>query len=77
MPGSYVPIDITEVMTQVEILKSDNIALAVIKAQHLTENPAFVGGTGEGLLRSVFARITGLFGSRHRQVHPIQDLNPS
>ena len=66
-PGYFVPIDFTEVMTQFEILKSDNLALAVIKAQHLTQNPAFVGGTGEGMLRSMFARITGRSDFWHRQ----------
>jgi polysaccharide biosynthesis transport protein len=58
-----VPIDFTEVETQVEVLKSDNIGLAVVKDQHLTENPAFVGGTEEGLLQRVFTKVTGLFGS--------------
>ena len=63
MPGTYFPIDFTEIATQVEILKSDNIGLTVVKDQHLTENPAFVGGTGKGLLQGVFAKVTGLFGS--------------
>src|SRR3974377_1627776 len=36
------------IMTQVEVLKSDGISLAVVKNQHLTEDPHFVGGTGQG-----------------------------
>ena len=62
-PFIMIPTNITEIMTQVEVLKSDNIGLAVIKNQHLTENPAFVGGTGEGLLQAAFAKVRGLFGS--------------
>src|SRR5260370_22722803 len=36
-------IDSASVDSQVEILKSENIALAVIKELHLTEDPEFVG----------------------------------
>ena len=58
-----IPIDTTEVETQVEVLKSDNLGMSVINELHLTENPAFVGGTGgEGLLEVVVARVEGLFG---------------
>ena len=49
----YIPIDDTQVMTQVEVLKSASIALSVVKGQHLTNNPAFVGGTGGGRLQWV------------------------
>jgi succinoglycan biosynthesis transport protein ExoP len=35
------PLDTDQVETQVEILKSEKIALAVIKDQHLTEDPEF------------------------------------
>jgi succinoglycan biosynthesis transport protein ExoP len=63
VPVAYHPMDLAEIMTQVEVLKSDSIALAVIKGQRLSENPAFVGGTEEGLLRAVVAHVTGLFGS--------------
>ena len=63
MPGTYFPmIDIAEINTQVELLQSDSIGLTVVKDQHLTENTAFVGGTGEGPLRAAFAKIKGLFG---------------
>jgi len=64
MPGAYLPMfDIAEILTQVEILQSDSVGLTVIKNQHLLENTAFVGGSGEGPLHAVFAKITGLFGS--------------
>jgi polysaccharide biosynthesis transport protein len=42
---SFVYINSAELATQLEVLKSDNIGLAVIKDQHLTGNPAFVGST--------------------------------
>ena len=59
---SYPVFDFTEIMTQVELLKSDSVALSVIKSQHLTNNPAFVGGTREGWREAVFARVKSLFG---------------
>jgi succinoglycan biosynthesis transport protein ExoP len=36
-------VDSAAVESQVELLKSQNIALSVVKANHLTENPDFVG----------------------------------
>ena len=52
--------------SQVEILKSENIALAVIKDQHLIDDPEFVG-PGTGLIGGVFNFISAvtatLFGS--------------
>jgi polysaccharide biosynthesis transport protein len=44
--GVDAPIDSAIVDSQVEILKSENVALAVIKDLHLTNNPEFVGGGG-------------------------------
>ena len=44
-----IPIDASSVESQVEILKSETIALAVIKHLHLTEDPEFVG-SGGGLI---------------------------
>lgn len=38
-----IPIDTAQVESQVEVLKSENIALSVIKNLHLTEDPEFVG----------------------------------
>ena len=43
MPGIYYPVDFAEIATQVEIAKSDGLGLNVVKDQHLTDNPAFVG----------------------------------
>src|SRR3954451_14154014 len=53
-----IAIDSATVETQVEILKSENISLAVIRELHLTDDPEFTGGVG-GLLGS----IVGLFSS--------------
>jgi len=47
------PIDTAQVESQVEILKSENVASAVIKNLHLTEDPEFVG-SGGGLLGALF-----------------------
>ncbi len=58
-PISDVPIDTAQVETQVEILKSENIGLSVVKDLKLTEDPEFVG-PGSGLI----GWISGLFGSK-------------
>jgi succinoglycan biosynthesis transport protein ExoP len=50
--------DSAAVESQVEILKSKNIALQVIKEQHLTENPEFVG-PGGGFVGALTALIIG------------------
>lgn len=47
------PIDTAMVDSQVEILKSENIALSVIKDLHLTDDQEFVGPSG-GLVGAVF-----------------------
>ena len=50
-------IDASTVQTQVEMLKSDNIALAVIRRLHLTDDPEFVpppGSKSKGLLSFLF-----------------------
>ena len=46
--------------TQVEILKSENISLSVIKDLHLTDDPEFVG-PGGGLIGAVLSLISNLF----------------
>ena len=46
------PMDSSAVESQVEVLRSENIALAVIKQLHLTEDPEFVG-SGAGLIRTL------------------------
>jgi succinoglycan biosynthesis transport protein ExoP len=56
------PMDNAQVESQVEVLKSENVALAVIKTLHLTEDPEFVG-SGGGLLGTLFSSVFGLFGS--------------
>jgi succinoglycan biosynthesis transport protein ExoP len=62
------PVDYSEVMTQVEVIRSDSIALAVIKNLHLTEDFAFVGRTEQGLLQALFGRLKNLFGGVAVQV---------
>jgi polysaccharide biosynthesis transport protein len=56
-PIGDVPIDTAQVETQVEILKSENIGLSVVKELKLTEDPEFVG-SGTGLLGWLFERIS-------------------
>src|SRR5436190_22318222 len=57
-PLGDVPIDTAQVETQVEILKSENIGLSVIKDLKLADDPEFVG-SGGGLV----GNILGLFSS--------------
>jgi succinoglycan biosynthesis transport protein ExoP len=57
------PVDTAMVDSQVEILKSENIALSVIRDLHLTDDPEFVGSSG-GLIGAVFglvSSVTSLF----------------
>ena len=56
------PIDTAQVESQVEVLKSENIAYAVIKNLHLTEDPEFVG-SGGGLLGTLLGFVLSPFGS--------------
>lgn len=55
-PLGDVAIDTAQVETQLEILKSENIGLSVIKELKLTDDPEFAG-SGGGLL----GRVLGLF----------------
>ncbi len=55
------PIDTARVQSQIEVLKSENIAFAVIKSLDLTEDSEFVG-SGGGLPGAVFSFIDSLFG---------------
>jgi succinoglycan biosynthesis transport protein ExoP len=50
------PVDSSLIDSQVEILKSENIALAVIKDMHLLDDPEFTGPAG-GLVGAVFGLI--------------------
>jgi succinoglycan biosynthesis transport protein ExoP len=58
-----VTVDSATVETQVEILKSENISLAVIRDLRLIEDPEFISGGG-GLLGSALGLIGGLFGDK-------------
>jgi polysaccharide biosynthesis transport protein len=55
---SNVPMDMGAVESQVEVLKSETIALAVIKRLHLTDDPEFVG-SGGGLIGALFSLVAG------------------
>ena len=56
------PMDTSAVDSQVEVLKSENIALAVIKQLHLTEDPEFTGSNG-GIIGALFSLLTEPFTS--------------
>ncbi|MEY9986007.1 succinoglycan biosynthesis transport protein ExoP [Bradyrhizobium yuanmingense] len=55
-----IAVDSATVETQVEILKSENISLAVIRDLHLIEDPEFTG-SGGGLIGTVIGAVGGLF----------------
>jgi succinoglycan biosynthesis transport protein ExoP len=57
-----IPIDSSSVDSQVEILKSENIALAVIKELRLTEDPEFVNPRA-GFIGAIIGFIPSLFAS--------------
>src|SRR3984957_16985833 len=57
--GIDAPVDTSMVDSQVEILKSENIALSVIKDLHLTDDPEFVG-PGGGLIGAVFGFVSSV-----------------
>jgi succinoglycan biosynthesis transport protein ExoP len=52
-PVGDIPLDTAQVETQVEILKSENVGLAVVKELRLTEDPEFTKASG-GILGFVF-----------------------
>ena len=54
------PVDTSAVDSQVEILKSETIALNVIKQLHLTDLPEFAN-PGGGLIGAVLGFVSGLF----------------
>lgn len=60
-PQFGVPLDTSQIETQVEVLKSDNIGLAVIKDLGLTNDPEFVG-SGGGLLGAISGFASNSFG---------------
>lgn len=55
------PMDASAVESQVEVLKSESIALAVIKQLHLTEDPEFT--SGGGFIGTLLGIVTGSFWS--------------
>lgn len=57
-----IAVDSATVETQVEILKSENISLAVIRELHLTEDPEFTG-SGGGVLGAIMGSASVLFSS--------------
>jgi succinoglycan biosynthesis transport protein ExoP len=59
---SDLPVDASTVESQVEVLKSDTVALAVIKKLNLLDDPEFVGPAG-GLIGSLFS-LFDFFGSK-------------
>ncbi|WP_249156497.1 AAA family ATPase [Bradyrhizobium japonicum] len=58
-----IPIDSASVESQIEILKSEKVALSVIKTLHLTEDPEF-SGSRSGLFSSAFDLVSAVLGSR-------------
>jgi succinoglycan biosynthesis transport protein ExoP len=57
-----IPPDPGSVDSQVEVVLSENVALAVIKDLHLTEDPEFVGPSG-GLISTIMRLVMNPFGS--------------
>jgi succinoglycan biosynthesis transport protein ExoP len=60
--GVDLPVDSATVDSQVEVLKSENIALSVIKDLHLIDDPEFVG-PGGGLIGAVVSFVSNIFES--------------
>src|ERR1700722_4839734 len=58
---SDLPVDSSMIESQVEIIRSETIALAVIKKLNLADDPDFVGGGG--LIGTLGGAVTGLFAS--------------
>src|SRR5664280_1451786 len=69
-----VPIDTAQVESQIEVLKSENVASAVIKNLHLTEDPEFIG-SGGGLMGTLFGFVLSPFGSDQDQASSEFELN--
>src|SRR5665213_3541842 len=57
-----IAVDAGTVLTQIEILKSENVSLSVIKSLHLTDDPEFVGRRS-GLDGAIAASVSKLFGT--------------
>jgi polysaccharide biosynthesis transport protein len=74
-PIADVPVDSATVDTQLEILKSDSLALAVVKDLHLNEDPEFIA-PNPGLLGSVIGLVTHFFTAPFGSAvsEPVSDL---
>ena len=59
------PIDSTAIESQIEIIKSDAIALSVINNLHLTDDPEF-GGSIDKSAGTIFGLFSGLFHSNDK-----------
>ncbi|MGN1287329.1 MAG: GumC family protein, partial [Bradyrhizobium sp.] len=59
-PANDVPVDSSAVESQVEILKSENVALAVIRDLKLNEDPEFIGSRA-GAAGAVLDFVSSLF----------------
>ena len=57
-----IPIDAGTVQTQLEVLKSQNVSLAVIRDLHLADDPEFVAPRS-GLLGALLGAVTSRFGA--------------
>jgi len=66
-PIGDVPIDTAQVETQVEILKSENIGLSVVKEMKLMEDPEFTG-SGAGLLGWIVGNVASGGGRSQTQL---------
>jgi len=71
------PLDTTQVETQVEVLKSETIGKSVVKDLKLTEDPEFVG-TQTGFVGALFGLVTRPFFSETPNSHaPLSDTTLS
>ena len=66
---SDVPIDTAQVESQVEVLKSENIASAVVEKLHLAEDPEFIN-PDVGLLRVLLAAVLSPFNNSNSDQNP-------
>jgi succinoglycan biosynthesis transport protein ExoP len=69
-----IPVDTAQVESHLEMLKSDNVAAAVVKNLHLTKDPEFVG-SGGGLLGTLSSFVLSPFRSNEDQAVSEFELN--
>ena len=69
--GIDAPVDSSLIDSHVEILKSENIAQAVIKDLHLLDDPEFTGPAG-GLLSAIFGFVKQFLARRRFSALPIR-----